>query len=725
MAVSAEDIETDDIAIIFDEDELADWLYDHEYTGGTVYLGCDIILTYQLAPYTDETAPIIIDAREFSLIFDGGCLVNSNGFLMITGEGIIAPVVDVYDVGWMWMGNWNSVLRELNITATGKDGLGGTALRINSVDGGSVTNITLMIDEGIIRSYGVNAVGLEFCVPADAYCFRVEVEGENSVAVSAPDETTLYYCKLIAYGDGATVVSGGDILLDACAVSPVPSDATIITRRIADISLNRFYLPIKQNSMLDWFYLSMQSSPVFFLSGGGEFTEKPQFLYVNWDFYAYEQIDTGVLGKTNVSGIFDPAFQGLGFTDILELTLTVEVRDPALPCIERVDFYEDEQGKYAVFYLWESYDPHEDGVIFWRSDNGGDNWTDITYFESVKWSGSIFGGEIKFYYDETEIENPIQFQLELPDIGESNIVILQIKDGGVYYGPGGDRTGTDRGGAKTPDSDDNQSDNNMNKSDDSDLKDNDNIPDNAAKPDDEKNPGNNKPPDNKSNPDNKNDKNSTSRQRQQKEDNELDSDNSESAEQLKQLNINEDSDVKYIENLPNNDYSPESNTFDNKNQPADVQSELTHIDIIEIIEIIENERDPIKLTVQENRDIPAQPVQEEIILKIVSLNENEPETKINAGIITENNELKLTQTEDSTNLMVLAETVPDIAEPPVIEAFNSVPEPTLKETQPVPESEQSASMPSFDMNIAIIISLCIAAALSGALIWLKVRRARR
>lgn len=425
--------------VVFYEDELAGWLDAHMYTGGTVRLGNIITITEPIRVYADASSPVVIDTATFGMVFDEGYIYGDYGFCHITGEGIDVPVVDVWNMGFYWIGNWNNDLLRLNVTATGRGGAGGTALRIRVADTNTLDLSGPYNPQGMIRSYGTNAVGLWLDVPMDAHCYRIEVSGQNSSAVHAPGGASLYYCRLMAEGDGAVAVTGTDVLVDTCKASPEPEDMRVIHRSILESSLDRLYLPVRQNETPDYGSLRLLNTPAFFLSGGGGFSEETRYFYVDWDYDSYFAIDTSVLGKTLIHGTVDNIFSGLGlFTDIT-LTIAVEVRDPALPCISMVNIVEYNGERHVHMPLWDDYDPQDENVILWCSDDEGRTWWDATHSSDIVWER----GMIDFSYD--ALDNPVWFQLEIVGSGQSNIAVLYEKDGISYGGSGGDRTGTDRG----------------------------------------------------------------------------------------------------------------------------------------------------------------------------------------------------------------------------------------------------------------------------------------
>ena len=205
------------------EEELQQWFYENSDTGGTVYLADNITITdYVFGGY--QGGQIIIDTGEYGLIYKGDVIYHCD--LRITGEGVNCPVLEVINTGsWGW-GNWNNEVIDLFVTATGKNGQGGVALRISDDDGYDFAMWMASVDNGLISSFGEGAVGLDLAKPLDVYCMNIKTDGTNSVAVNAPFGANLYYCRLSAIGAGAKAVSGNDIQLDTCISTPAPAGAT-------------------------------------------------------------------------------------------------------------------------------------------------------------------------------------------------------------------------------------------------------------------------------------------------------------------------------------------------------------------------------------------------------------------------------------------------------------------------------------------------------------------
>ena len=428
--------------IVYTEEELIKWCEEKQDSdaGGRVTLGDNITVTKGVSFY--RTGAIVIDTGPYGLVFDRGYIwINE---LEIIGEGVEVPVLDVHSViayGYFWESGWNDFTQQQKITATGRNGVGGIALRIRQ-DDGYAKRITYYATEGLIRSYGTGAIGLYLDVPLDAYCFKIEVEGSGSTAVYAPQGANLFYCKLSASQTGAAVVSGSDqIVLDTCNASPAPQNAQMISRSIAAVVSDRFYYPVKQYDSIGF----IEPSSTFLLGAGDGYSAIKQVLEIVWEV---ETVDTSILGETVIYGSFLPPFQGLGLEEGFPLELTIDIRDPHVPCISDIRFREDEGlGAHVYLFFWDIYERGDENVILRRSDDGGESWYDFSDSPQIEWEGN----NICFYYG--EITAPVMLQLEVSGV-RSNIVSLYTIDGVVCSGVGGDRDGGDQHGQEPlPESD--------------------------------------------------------------------------------------------------------------------------------------------------------------------------------------------------------------------------------------------------------------------------------
>lgn len=429
--------------IVRDEGELAEWCGAHE-NGGYVTLDDTVVVTQNI--YT--TGNVVIDTGRHGLVYAGGRIEYSyGGSLEIVGEGVEHPVLEIVSVftpgGMFWGGlSWNAALSGVCVTAGGKDGAGGVAVRVARDDGYDI-NLDTMDAVGVIRSHGAGAVGLYLAEPMDAYCLSIEVTGENSAAVYAEYDATLFYCKLGAYGEGASCVAGsGAVTLDACAASPTPQNVRIIERRA--VGALGMYQPVEQHAR--WLVLA-NWHPALLLDGGGETVAR--YFALEYDKAVFYAIDTSVPGKTAVPCALSLPLQGLGLTDGFPLELIIDVRDPAIPCINRIDFRSDDAGSYACLGFWQSYDPGA-GLMLWRSDDGGASWYDIADAPNVRWdirNGMASGAYV--YYG--ELDAPMLLQIEVTGRGESNVAAMYPAEGGMSGDIGGDRHGSDRVVTGNPD----------------------------------------------------------------------------------------------------------------------------------------------------------------------------------------------------------------------------------------------------------------------------------
>ncbi len=447
-------------ATVSSPEELQAWIDENYEIGGRVTLSASIVLEESLYPpaYLGEDAPLItIDTGSFGLIFDGG----DNGDLansVITGEGVDCPVVTIIDSVYFW--GMNLTLHSLNVTSTGRGGIGGTAVEI--VDSIPPRDTTAV---GIIRSYGTGAVGLQLNTAIDLNCMDIAVEGTDSVAVSASDEITLTFCHLSAVGDNARIANR-QITLDTCTAYPSAGDLPTITRRICDVFGN-LNLVRKQSNTIP--YINSEAWPrLLLVDQDGNFSTLD--IYMPLDMSAMDTFDPMKTGVVTLPGILPDGLQGLGLEDEFSPAYSIHTRDAALPCITTFNFSDDWFNWGEDWYTgntwveaWTDYpEDLQEGYILWRSDDGGSTWYDITEAPNVKW-GDISQQNSSSYHlfslDLDGLQPPIQLQLELPGVGESNIIRINSFEGEYYGDNSGDRDGGDR---KLPTNNNNNNNNNNN-----------------------------------------------------------------------------------------------------------------------------------------------------------------------------------------------------------------------------------------------------------------------
>lgn len=431
--------------VVTNMDELRDWLVAHRATGGEVFFGNSITLNGNVAVY-GVAAPITVNTGAFGLVYDGGQLAVDN--CEIIGDGVETPVLTVINAYPLprFAASWVHAVQALFVTATGRGGEGGTAVLV-ARDDGKAPNPSLFLQEGRIRSYGDGAVGIELAAATEAHCLRVEVAGAGSTAVLAPEGAALSYCKLSATGEGAAAVRGSGIRLNTCAASPEPEENHVVVReqRFVDTAGKALYLPVRQGEDADLFPYGTMS---FVLADGSGEEEIGSFVVV-WDQSAASGIDSAALGKTVVHGALLPPFQGLGLEDDFPLALTVDIRDPAIPCIcaARVSS-SAEDGDFIQMFLWKSGAWSMGDVLLWRSDDGGESWRDVTASGALRMTEQSDQYSLQYSFD--NIDGQVQLQAAVPGVGESNVAAFHQKDGRVTGDLGGDRTGTDRDGASKP-----------------------------------------------------------------------------------------------------------------------------------------------------------------------------------------------------------------------------------------------------------------------------------
>lgn len=425
---------TDEPVMVNGIGDLNTWLEELDGHGGEVVLGSTIIIDETISPLADQDGPICIDTGAFGLIYDGGYIDSYNLFL--TGEGVDLPVLEIKSTGepsWFPPLDWNIVLAGMDITALGRDGLGGTAVRITS-DSDYRRPIAVYESRGQIHSYGRNAVGLALTADTmlEVYGLDMDVSGDNSRAVTAINGADLFLCSLSAQGEGATVASEDDIVLDTCILSPEPENIEVIHRTIErPIGIEpqiQQYADVSDVEDAVCFY-----EPTRFLLSGGRYLDVS--LLHNKD--GLSSLDTSTLGSVDFPITLPDTFQGFGLEGGSDFSIRVWVRDPDLPVIKSMS----QEENTLRFFSWDNA-KYKPGTILWCSEDNEKTWIDISKWEAVTWNTSY-----RYYLFEIEadkITKPVSLALETKK-GWSNIVTLTPgEQGAIHVGTGGDRDGGDR-----------------------------------------------------------------------------------------------------------------------------------------------------------------------------------------------------------------------------------------------------------------------------------------
>lgn len=417
-------------------EELSDWLHRLDGSGGEVTLGDTITIEESIFAYEDQSGAVRINTGRFGVIYDGGN-IDVLGLELI-GEGVDVPVLEIKSMdiyyGWMPAPDWNLCVSGLDVTAVGRNGLGGVAVQIDA-DSKTRTSTAGYESRGRIHSYGDGAVGV--LIKTDnalkTYFLDIDVEGDNAHAVSALNGANLFGCKLTAQGEGASVIAGSQIVLDTCVLSPEPEEGVVI-RQSLDRRLG-IEPQIKQNDGPDDIDDSVCLDEIkrYRLTGGGYLD-----LYLDHDENYADNIDTKVLGKVDISVSLPEYLQGLGLENGTDLTFRVWVRDPALPILRDVNQNEN----ILSFLSWEDA-VVVPGMVLWCSEDDGATWSDITDWEAVEWNKHTYRGNL-FDMDADQINGPMLLVLE-NKAGWGNVVSFTPGENGmVSVGTGGDRDGGDR-----------------------------------------------------------------------------------------------------------------------------------------------------------------------------------------------------------------------------------------------------------------------------------------
>ena len=424
-----------DITPISTEEELMQWVHDLDDLGGEVVLERPITITDPNWSCKYLYQPAVIHTGAYGLIFDGSYISASS--LELVGDGVDMPVLEIKSTGeydpWTACPDWNQNLNQINVTAAGRDGLGGVAVLITA-DRKERSPIYQYKGGGSIRSYGSGAVGLKFApdISPKTYFLSIDVQGENACAVAAPGGADLFGCKLSAEGNGAVIADAG-VILDTCVLSPEP-DGSTVNRRVIERRVG-IDPQIKQNSdpLTTYNAVGLFGIQRYVLTGG-------QYLDLRllYDDRAVEQLDTSALGKIDIPVSLPTYMQGLGLENGEDFTFPVWICDPTLPILESVT----QDDNVLTFFSWYG-SVVEPGTILWCSEDGGTTWTDVTDWDAVQWQERPLFGDL-FQINADSITKPLLLALE-NHAGWGNLIsLIPGEEGVINPGSGGDRDGGDR-----------------------------------------------------------------------------------------------------------------------------------------------------------------------------------------------------------------------------------------------------------------------------------------
>lgn len=423
----------DEVKTVFTAGELCAWLRSLGPEGGEVFLGNTIALTWEDSPYFDTNleAPAIIHTGPYSLIYDGEDIgiVGRVGLFQVEGEGVDAPVLEIR--GDQFFGSdWNEILARQDVTASGRDGQGGVAVRITS-DSETRNNLEYYRTRGRIHAYGAGAVGLQLDVPARVNCLDIDVTGEDALAIDGPEGTTAFLCILAAEAGGRP--AGAGVNTDSSFLPPETAGPRIDCRVGIDPQI-----PLGARRRDVETIVGLYDFQRYRLTDGN---------YVNvdliYDDNFAKRLDTSVPGPVNIPVALPKVLQGLGLEGETDFAYRVWIRDPALPILTDIS-----QNRTAVTFSTSRHFLNAGSVWdpatrLWRSDDGGASWTDVTDWDAVTWCAADDSLE-RFQLDTAALDGPISLVLE-NGAGWGNVVTLTPGETGVFTpGTGGDRDGGDR-----------------------------------------------------------------------------------------------------------------------------------------------------------------------------------------------------------------------------------------------------------------------------------------
>ena len=413
--------------------ELCAWMQSLGPEGGKISLGATVTLTWEDGVYFNAMLekPAIIDTKEYSLVYAGNGVrpVGQKAeMFQIEGEGVDAPVLELQGDRFEGASDWNEYLVYQEVTAYGRDGMGGVAVRVTS-DSVDRSSLEYYKARGRIHASGAGAVGLKLDVPALVNCVDIDVNGEGALGIDGPEGSKAFLCKLSAGEGGRPAGDGVDTdgsILDSettgpridCRVGIEPQIPQGASRGDVKSIMGLGYT--QRYRLTDGSYIDVELKP-------------------EEDFA--ETIDTSVLGPVDIPVALPEYLQGLGLEGENGLTFRAWVRDPALPILADMEQEGDIVTFFASYYFKDDESVWDPETRLWRSDDGGETWTDAT--ETVAWCVEDYSVEL-FALDAAGLDHPIFLVLE-NRAGWGNVVTLTPGEEGVVDpGTGGDRDGGDR-----------------------------------------------------------------------------------------------------------------------------------------------------------------------------------------------------------------------------------------------------------------------------------------
>ena len=417
-------------------DELNAWLEQNRDTGGTVTLTGDIHVNEDDKLYTTVSAPITIDAEQYTVYLNGGYLLLSGPVTLEGGAGA-SPLIDEVTGSST---EYTSNIRIYNgacVTALDRDAIRGAA--DISINGASVSAVgdgvtALYIDGSLPIPYGFN--------PAILYLTRITASGVSAKAIHSDLPLSVSLCVVTADGDGAVAIDASSMhIFCSKVVDPLPGSYVITGPVVAD-DMNFLEVPIdispEEISLPSFFYCYLGSAPYQYPA--------------QWDI---SHLNTSAEGTYDVPGTADSAPSGMSPSEasiyseiglqIPQAVLTVKVSPPRRPEFDgNINDMQFDPWMNSLFICFnEPLDSN--GSAFYMWDDAEGRWVDIT----ASGQAILFDSGVEIFDIQDDMSYGFKFIAGGNGVvqGESDSIWIKIADGIPTWDPGGDRSGTDRGGA--------------------------------------------------------------------------------------------------------------------------------------------------------------------------------------------------------------------------------------------------------------------------------------
>ena len=418
--------------IVYDWDELEDWLDDHWRTGGTVHLGANIsvngINSIDISFYASDK--LYIETGEYGFIINRVLYIGAN--IEITGSGNETPVILVRDGGILHI-DWIEYDDMALISVTGD---GGTGLKLEE-------GASYVCGPWSFMSYkasGACSVAIDSEVYLELPNHYIDACGSGARGlVSSAQVDMLLSCVM---SDGASITAP-TVTLDTCVVSQEVSGATIINRKITSVG-PRFYPhdPVPAGVEQSGYFANVQMFCTIILSAEG---------LEDYDIYAYVDFDDSCMDYDTPGKYYLPPQLPLpapydifsfNFEDAPE-TYPVTVYDPAVPTFLD-SFSSPWTREYVIRHIYTG----DESLTLWRSDDEGQSWYVFWRQDDEDTEGFFIWadyGIIDFYISDMSILSaPAWFTYEVGEGKGSDVLYVDLKNMVVEENVGGDRDGGDR-----------------------------------------------------------------------------------------------------------------------------------------------------------------------------------------------------------------------------------------------------------------------------------------